>query len=89
MSSRFPNEMACHIRITTRQGKVIEIEKSDYEGFITRPMSWQHALKKFTTLAAPYADETLRRQISDHVYNIESHPVSSLTELLTKIRKLS
>jgi 2-methylcitrate dehydratase len=46
-SKRFPGEMPCRIEVTLKHGRVIEQETSDYEGFFTRPMSWETAVQKF------------------------------------------
>src|SRR5437762_1312741 len=54
LSKRFPAEMPCRIQITLKDGRTFAIEKQDYEGFYTRPMSWEKAVAKFERLAAPY-----------------------------------
>jgi 2-methylcitrate dehydratase len=43
-SERFPNEMPCRVKITLEDGRVLEQETKDYEGFFTRPMSWEMAI---------------------------------------------
>lgn len=83
-SARFPLEEACRIQIFMRDGKVIQKEKRDYEGFITKPMSWSHALVKFNALASLHANEALRIEIGKVVENIEAHPIDVLTGLLAK-----
>src|SRR5215217_36111 len=42
LSERFPREMPCRLRVLTKSGEH-EVEKSDYEGFFTRPISWERA----------------------------------------------
>lgn len=84
-SRRFPKEMCCRIQIHLKSGKAYEISKSDYEGFVTKPMSWEHAVKKFNDLAAHAADESLRTMICDHVHHLESMKVSAVTSLLAKV----
>ncbi len=84
-SQRFPQEMPARIRILTKEGKTLELEKHDYEGFNTRPMSWKHISDKFNRLAAPYADDHLRQSIIQAVAHLESIPISQLMSLLTQL----
>ena len=85
-SGRFPDEMPCRIAITLRDGRRMVKEKRDYEGFRTRPMSWETAVKKFEQLATPHAGQSLSQEIIRAVSHLESIQVSDLTELLGKIR---
>ena len=52
LSARFPAEHACRVRLHLASGETLAAEKSDYEGFRTRPMSWQRAKDKFDRLVA-------------------------------------
>jgi len=83
-SRRFPAEMPCRVVIRLRDGRVLEKEKADYEGFHTRPMSWAALVGKFERLAAPYADPDLRREIIAAVENLDGIRVSDLTALLAR-----
>src|SRR6185312_2944384 len=47
LSKRFPDAMPCRIQITLKDGRTLRIEKQDYEGFYTRPTSWEQAVAKF------------------------------------------
>ena len=85
-SRRFPDEVPCRITLTLRNGRRVVKEKRDYEGFRTRPMSWETAVKKFEKLVTPYTDRSLRQGIIGAVSHLESIQVSDLTELLGKVR---
>ena len=85
-SRRFPDEMPCRITLTLRDGRRIAKEKHDYEGFRTRPMSWERAVEKFERLAAPYTERSLRREMVSAVSNLEAIQVSDLTKLLAGVR---
>jgi len=85
-SQRFPNEMPIHLRVQLKDGRSFEKEKRDYEGFFTRPMSWDRASEKFNRLSERYANVTLRKQILKTVANLEDTNVSHLTKLLGRIR---
>src|SRR4029078_4120168 len=41
LSARFPAQHACRLRLALDDGTVLAAEKHDYEGFLTRPMSWE------------------------------------------------
>lgn len=84
-SDRFPNEMPCDISITLKDGTVLEIEKKDYQGFLTRPASWEMIVEKFNNLAAPFADELLREEIITMVEELENYHISDLMALLEKV----
>jgi len=76
-SARFPDEHACKVTVTLKSGRTLETEPHDYEGFHTRPMPWDAAVRKFTALAGE------RPQIADAVANLEHMRVRELTRLLT------
>jgi len=84
-SRRFPGEMPCRIVVHLADGRVVETEKRDYEGFTTRPMTWDRALAKFHRLAGSYADGGLRREIADAVANVDAIPTSDLARLLAGV----
>jgi 2-methylcitrate dehydratase len=87
LSRRFPEEMPCRIRIFFKDGQTLEVEKRDYEGFFTRPMSWERALEKFERLASPYADERLRDSIARAIRHLEVVEVRELAGLLGQVGK--
>jgi 2-methylcitrate dehydratase len=82
LSKRFPAEMPCRITITLKDGKTLHIEKQDYEGFYTRPMSWEQARAKFERLATPFTNAEQRASIVETVAHLETKDVAQLTELL-------
>ena len=81
-SQRFPDEMACRITVSLRDGRKIIREKRDYEGFLTRPMSWETAVRKFEQLVSSHIERLLREEIIDAVARLESLRVSDVTRLL-------
>ena len=70
-SERFPKEMPCRIKITLKDGRVLEQETKDYEGSFTRPMSWEMALQKSNEITTPYSSAGQRTAIADAVANLE------------------
>lgn len=83
LSQRFPAEMPCRIQISLNDGQTLSIEKRDYEGFYTRPLSWEQATAKFERLAAPSTDEAQRAAIIETVAHLEMKAVEQLTGLLS------
>jgi 2-methylcitrate dehydratase len=81
-SERFPDEMPCRVKITLKDGRVLEQEAKDYEGFYTRPMPWQMAVQKFNKIATTNANAGQRASIADAVANLEQISVRELMEQL-------
>ncbi len=84
-SRRFPAEMPCRVVVRLRDGRVLEKEKADYEGFHTRPMGREALTAKFERLAAPYTDPALRRELISAVENLDAIKISDLTALLARV----
>jgi 2-methylcitrate dehydratase len=85
-SQSFPTEMPCRITITLQDGRVITQEKRDYEGFRTRPMQWETAVKKFEKLTQPHLPTVLQNQIEDAVHNLENIRICDLVTLLERVK---
>jgi 2-methylcitrate dehydratase len=85
-SARFPDELPATVTITLKDGRRLSIDKADYEGFHTRPMSWDAVVAKFDRLAAAHAGPELRAAIADTVARLERVPaVGELTALLARV----
>jgi 2-methylcitrate dehydratase len=83
---KYPREMPARIIVTMEDGRSFQKDKSDYEGFRDRPMSWQKVVEKFERLARPHADERLCRDIIAAVDIMDTIPISQLTQLLARVR---
>lgn len=86
-SDRFPDEMCSRLTVHLKDGSEHSIEKTDYEGFTTQPVSWETVTEKFNKLAEPYTNEDTRDQIVKTVFSFESHEVSELMELLSNLKQ--
>lgn len=84
-SDRFPNEMACRIEIESMDGRHFQLEKKDYQGFKTRPASWEMLMEKYKGLTQNI-DSRLALEISDAIANLDQIKVSDFTSLLGKIK---
>jgi 2-methylcitrate dehydratase len=85
-SRRFPAEHACRVTLVLRDGRRLAREKSDYEGFHARPMSWETVVRKFERLSAPYADGEQRRLLVDAMAHLEDLTSTELARLLAVVR---
>lgn len=85
LSERFPELMPCRIEIALRNGRTVSLQRDDYEGFLTRPMSWDHVVEKFNRLASPFADRPTRDEIIEAVANLEHIPVAELLRRLAEV----
>jgi 2-methylcitrate dehydratase len=82
LSSRFPGELACRVRVRLHRGRLLEREKADYEGWRTRPMQWERVAEKFRRLTAPVLDPGLGKEITEAVHDLHLIDVGDLTGLL-------
>jgi 2-methylcitrate dehydratase len=85
-SRRFPDEMPSRFTLTLRNGRVLTKEMRDYEGFSTRPMSWETVAKKFERLSEAYTDRSLRKEIVDAVAHLETIQVADLAQWVAKVK---
>lgn len=84
-SELFPEKMPSMVTVYLKNGEKYFIEKMDYEGFKTRPMSWDTIIKKFKDLSEAYTSEQLADEIVRVVRKFESHDLSELMELLEHV----
>jgi len=82
LTARFPAEHACRVRLVLDDGTVLAAEKGDYEGFLTRPMSWQRAREKFERLALPAVEPELAAELADTVAALDEVDARELSHLL-------
>jgi 2-methylcitrate dehydratase len=82
LSRRFPEQHSARVRVRLRDGRTLEREQHDYEGFYTRPMGWEAVAAKFDRLAAAHLDPGRRAQIRDAVGELDELRVDELTRLL-------
>ena len=87
MSERFPHELPCRLTVHLHDGRVLSIEKSDYEGFLNRPPDWNGAIGKFRCLSEGQTSRSLRNEIIDTVENLEHIRIRDLTALLARTVK--
>ena len=77
-SRRFPKEHACRLTVTLADGRVLVREMSGYEGFHTRPMSWEGAVRKFYSVAGEHRFRLNLGSVVKAVGHLEKIPVRNL-----------
>jgi 2-methylcitrate dehydratase len=82
LTARFPAEHACRLRLHLADGTTLAAEKRDYEGFLTRPMSWERARQKFELLVATRLEPELVADLVDAVRTLDELDTNDLTALL-------
>jgi 2-methylcitrate dehydratase len=82
LSRRFPDQHSARLRLRLRDGRTLEREQHDYEGFHTRPMSWDTVAAKFNRLAAAHIDSGVRAQIVDAVRRLDELDHLGVAELM-------
>jgi 2-methylcitrate dehydratase len=86
LTARFPAEHACRLRLQLAGGVTLAAEKSDYQGFVTRPMSWEQARQKFERLATRSARPALAAELAEAVSGLEQLQTRELTGILSRAR---
>jgi 2-methylcitrate dehydratase len=84
LSARFPAEHACRLQLHLARGATLAAEKSGYEGFVTRPMSWERARRKFERLAARVIESELADELAESVCALDELETRDLTRLVAR-----
>jgi 2-methylcitrate dehydratase len=84
LSARFPAEHACRLRLRLTGGAILAAERRDYEGFLTRPMSWEGARRKFERLASGSVEPGLAAELAEAVRALDELETRDLTTLLAR-----
>jgi 2-methylcitrate dehydratase len=85
LSARFPGKMPVRIRIRLDDGTQLSRDKEDYEGFFTRPMSFDRVAEKVRGLADSHAAPDLVDDVVSLVRDMERHDARDLTTLLARV----
>jgi 2-methylcitrate dehydratase len=71
-TQKYPDEMPCKIVVKLKDGREIECEKRDYEGFFRRPMSHEAVVSKFEALTRDFTDSSLQHAIEEAIDNLDN-----------------
>jgi 2-methylcitrate dehydratase len=81
----FPDGLPCRIHVRLKGGRIVATEKRDYDGFFTRPLSWEKVTEKFMSLCPSGMDKKLKGDIIDAVARLEEIKVAKLMRFLAKV----
>ncbi|NIS81072.1 MAG: MmgE/PrpD family protein [Anaerolineales bacterium] len=84
-SRLFPDLMPCQLTVSLKDGRILRKEKMDYEGFFTRPASWESVLDKFKRLAALHVEPSLSDEIVAAAGALENIQAGDLAGLLGRV----
>jgi len=84
LTRRFPAEHACRLSLYLADGTKLTAEKSDYEGFLTRPMSWERAREKFERLSGDALEPERAAELAEAVAALDELETRDLTVLLAR-----
>jgi 2-methylcitrate dehydratase len=84
LTARFPVEHPCRLRLRLAGGVMFAAEKSDYHGFVTRPMSWERARQKFERLAAGAVETDFAAELAEAVSALDELETRDLTAILAR-----
>lgn len=82
LSIRTPKELPARVTITLKDGRTLQKESPDYEGFYARPMPMAAVIAKFKRLTQPFIDARRQDEIVDTVANLEQSNAVALMGLL-------
>jgi 2-methylcitrate dehydratase len=88
LTRRFPAQHSARVRLHLHDGRALEREQHDYEGFHTRPMTWDTVTAKFDRLAGHHVDSAVRAQIIETVTRLDDRAIDELMTLLMTLRPL-
>lgn len=83
-TKQYPDKMMGEVKIKMKDGAEYSLEKEDYYGFHTRPMSWTDVKKKFRRLAAENAGKEMQDELIKVISKLEKHSMKDLIKLLAK-----
>src|SRR5207237_405277 len=69
---RYPEEVPCRLTISLKDGTKLIEKKADFDGFVSRPASWDNVKAKFHLLANRNASVSLCREIVNAVLQLEN-----------------
>jgi 2-methylcitrate dehydratase len=85
----YPEKVKSKVEVILKDGKKYSIEKEDFYGFHSRPMSWESVIAKFKRLSKEYFDAIEQNQIIEVVKHLEDYSMNELIELIARTGRLA
>jgi 2-methylcitrate dehydratase len=83
----YPESLCCKVRAGLRDGRIFELEKSDYLGFFRRPVPVEQLIEKFKRLGRLGGSEREVQAVIEGVARLEQRPVTDLCAALRDLRR--
>lgn len=79
----YPDKMKTKVEIKLKGDKHLICELDEYEGFHTRPFTWQQTEQKFLRLSSGVIDKQQQNEIIKQVKQLEKISMNSLVDLIS------
>jgi 2-methylcitrate dehydratase len=79
----YPGVMRARVTIELRDGRSVTRQQDDYEGYHSRPMTWDTVIAKFERLAERHTSAAQRRALVGAVRSLETLTTSDLVAVLS------
>lgn len=74
----YPDKVKSKVEVVLKNGEKLVVEKEDFYGFHTRPMSWESAIAKFRRLSSDFLESDQQDQVIKLVRNLENERIVDL-----------
>jgi 2-methylcitrate dehydratase len=81
----YPDKVKTKVEITLKNGRQLSCEKDDYEGFFTRPLTWEKVIQKFQRLCTGIISPLQQHQIIETVKMLDQLTMDTLIKLISDI----
>lgn len=78
----YPSKLSCKLTVGLNGGQRKTIEKQDWEGMFSRPMSVEKLNQKFRRITSSLIDQETQDEIIDAVLNLDKKEMGDLFEIL-------
>jgi 2-methylcitrate dehydratase len=79
----YPEKMKTKIQIKLRGGKLLTCELDDYDGFFTRPLTWEQTEQKFIRLSSGVINRKKQDAIIKQIKQLETTTMEPLLDLIS------
>lgn len=81
----YPEKVMGKVTIKMKNGEEYSLEKEDYHGFHTRPLSWNDVEEKFKRLTKENINEDLQQKVIRIIKNLDNLQLKDLISLLGQV----
>lgn len=81
-TAEYPQQLGTNVTVTMNNGESFQIEKKDYKGFTTNPLSWDEVVKKFRFLSYPKLNHVKQDEVIEMVKKLEKGDIGELLKLV-------